>query len=93
MTPAQFKALPPLVRRVVLRELGLTDEVIDAVSVQVSRMDDCVPPRCIACLRLQSVNGKRNGELGRRWYRTSDLAQFVGPEFQVAPRLHTASRP
>lgn len=87
MSPKEFKALPAMVRQRVLRECGLSQEVIDALAYPVQSMADPVPARRIACLRLP-VNVKvKNGRfvkrhsLGRRFYRKQDLPQFLGPEY------------
>ncbi len=74
LTPEHFKQLPQMVRRRVLMDCGLTWQLVEALSYPVKSMNDPVPPRRIACIQV-------NGRKSRRFYRKSDLKQFLGPEF------------
>ena len=64
MTPAEFKALPPLIRRADALAIGISNDVLTALRFDVKNAGDPVPARRIGFVRglrgrpKVKVNGK-----------------------------------
>ncbi len=74
MTPMEWKALPPLIRRRHLFRVGLTKKLLEAALVIVADGTAPVPPRRIIAVRMAGI--------GNLLYHKSTVTPFLPWEFQ-----------
>ena len=80
MTPLEWKALPELVRRQRLIEVGLAPATIVAITaiVETAEQVDGLPPRTLAAIRPRNPNGRGT----RLLYFRRTAAPFLPKEYQ-----------
>jgi hypothetical protein len=80
MTPTEWKALPELVRRQRLIEVGLRPDTIAAVTQVVAAGAEVatLPPRTIGAIRLNAQPGRRTKLL----YFRSTVTPLLTKEYQ-----------
>ena len=82
MTPEQWKALPPLVRRKDVLAVGIDGHALSDLVVVVTGPEQRVPFRKIAAMRgLRGRAGKRNGA-GRMLFVKATVSVLLGREYR-----------
>lgn len=80
MNPIDFKKLPPLIRYRHLQSCGLGRKAIDALTIEVRRLDADVPDGRLGMLRLTKPR-QMGAQKGQRYWRRLDVARVLGPQW------------
>ena len=82
MKPEDWKRLPPLIRRAQVRAVGIANDAIDQLRLEVTQATDVVPFGRIGAIRGLSRQRHARQRKVTFLYRRDDVGKLLGPAYR-----------